>query len=203
MSGLERQGIDLVFVTTIKVRSGPDQVAVLLPEVNPLVYTYGLALFAALMLVRMRPFDRLAADGETSWLWLARLPVIGGLIDVVDTAGEWLGAGPPLTDVLARVFAAGVWALAFAAFYLLLTWPLFAIWHEAEGKRSVQPDVTASRIIREDVAPAFRDGRFAAGIDAGVNRVIAVVGGSALPPTSTALALTVPVVASVVPMTVT
>ncbi len=50
VSGLERQGIDLVFVTTIKVRSGPDQVAVLLPEVNPLVYTYGLALFAALML---------------------------------------------------------------------------------------------------------------------------------------------------------
>ena len=95
-------------------------------------------LFAALMLVRMRPFDRLAADGEAAWLWLARLPLVGGVIDLFDTAGEWLGAGPPLTDVLARLFGVGSWALVFAAFYLLLTWPLFAIWHEAEGKRSVQ-----------------------------------------------------------------
>lgn len=97
-------------------------------------------LFAALMLVRMRPFDRLAADGEAAWLWLARLPVVGGLVDALDTAAEWLGAAPPLTDVLARAFAVGVWAVAFAAFYLLLTWPLFGIWHEAEGKRSVGPE---------------------------------------------------------------
>ena len=50
------------------------------------------------------------------------------------------------------------------------------------GLEGVLPDVTANRIIREDVAPAFRDGRFAAGINAGVDRVIAVVGGGALPP---------------------
>ena len=45
------------------------------------------------------------------------------------------------------------------------------------GLEGVLPDVTANRIIREDVAPAFRDGKFAAGINAGVDRIIAVVGG--------------------------
>jgi uncharacterized protein len=51
------------------------------------------------------------------------------------------------------------------------------------GLEGVLTDVTTSRIIREDVAPAFRDNRFAAGINAGVDRIIAVVGqGSPLPP---------------------
>ena len=44
------------------------------------------------------------------------------------------------------------------------------------GLEGVLPDVTANRIIRENVAPAFREGRFAAGIDAGVDRIIAAVG---------------------------
>jgi hypothetical protein len=50
VSALERQGFELVFVTTIEVHPAPGQTAVLLPEVNPLLYTYGLALFLALML---------------------------------------------------------------------------------------------------------------------------------------------------------
>jgi len=50
VSTLEQQGIDLVFVTTIEVHPEPGQTALLLPEVNPLLYTYGLAFFLALML---------------------------------------------------------------------------------------------------------------------------------------------------------
>ncbi len=50
VSALEQQGFALVFVTTIEVHPAPGQTAVLLPEVNPLIYTYGLALFLALML---------------------------------------------------------------------------------------------------------------------------------------------------------
>jgi len=50
VSALERSGLDLVFVTTIRVRHESGQAALLTPEVNPLVYTYGLALFLALML---------------------------------------------------------------------------------------------------------------------------------------------------------
>ena len=50
MSALERSGLDLVFVTAIRVQHESGQTALLTPEVNPLVYTYGLALFVALML---------------------------------------------------------------------------------------------------------------------------------------------------------
>jgi hypothetical protein len=50
VSTLERSGIDLVFVTTIEVHPEPGLTALLLPEVNPLLYTYGLAFFLALML---------------------------------------------------------------------------------------------------------------------------------------------------------
>ena len=50
VSTVERSGIDMVFVTTIKVHHESGQIALLTPEVNPLTYTYGLALFLALML---------------------------------------------------------------------------------------------------------------------------------------------------------
>lgn len=54
------------------------------------------------------------------------------------------------------------------------------------GLEGVLTDVTARRIIAENVAPSFRDGRYAAGIDAGVDRIIAVVGsGAPLPAPST------------------
>ena len=50
VSALERSGLDMVFVTTIRVHHESGQTALLTPQVNPLIYTYGLALFLALML---------------------------------------------------------------------------------------------------------------------------------------------------------
>src|SRR6185436_15868235 len=50
------------------------------------------------------------------------------------------------------------------------------------GLEGVLPDVTARRIIAEDVAPPFREGKFAQGINAGVDRIIGVVGGEVKPP---------------------
>src|SRR5450755_3889278 len=51
------------------------------------------------------------------------------------------------------------------------------------GFEGVLTDVTSRRIIGEDVAPLFSQGKFAAGIDAGVDRIIAVVtDGNPLPP---------------------
>jgi len=51
------------------------------------------------------------------------------------------------------------------------------------GLEGTLTDVTARRIIAENVAPAFRENRFAAGINAGVDRIIAVVAeGKPLPP---------------------
>jgi hypothetical protein len=50
ISATEQQAIDLVFVTRLQVQQAPGQLGVLAVEVNPLVYSYGLALFLALML---------------------------------------------------------------------------------------------------------------------------------------------------------
>lgn len=50
VSALERSGLDMVFVTTIRVHHESGQAALLTPQLNPLIYTYGLALFLALML---------------------------------------------------------------------------------------------------------------------------------------------------------
>jgi uncharacterized protein len=51
------------------------------------------------------------------------------------------------------------------------------------GFEGVLTDVTSRRIIGENVAPLFSQGKFAAGIDAGVDRIIAVVDdGKPLPP---------------------
>src|SRR4029079_12601384 len=47
------------------------------------------------------------------------------------------------------------------------------------GLEGVLTDVTSRRIIAEDVAPLFRSNKFGAGIDAGVDRIIAVVGSGA------------------------
>ena len=55
------------------------------------------------------------------------------------------------------------------------------------GLEGVLTDVTSHRIIDETVAPLFREGRFAQGIDAGVDRIIAVVNsGQPLPAASPA-----------------
>jgi uncharacterized protein len=51
------------------------------------------------------------------------------------------------------------------------------------GFEGVLTDATSKRIIAETITPLFRQGQFAAGINAGVDRIIGVVGkGEALPP---------------------
>ncbi len=43
-------------------------------------------------------------------------------------------------------------------------------------------DATAKRIISDDIVPHFKHGDFAAGVDAGVSRILRVAGGEPLPP---------------------
>jgi uncharacterized protein len=50
------------------------------------------------------------------------------------------------------------------------------------GLEGELPDVTARRIIGDTIAPNFAKGQFAAGIGAGVDRIIAVVSGTEPPP---------------------
>jgi uncharacterized protein len=49
------------------------------------------------------------------------------------------------------------------------------------GLEGVLPDAIASRIIREVIVPRFRDGDFSGGIVAGVNAILQVTKGEALP----------------------
>ncbi|HJW01697.1 MAG TPA: YgcG family protein [Azospira sp.] len=50
------------------------------------------------------------------------------------------------------------------------------------GLEGVVPDAVAKRIIEEDIVPRFRSGDMAGGIEAGVERVVAVISGEPLPP---------------------
>jgi hypothetical protein len=61
VSAWERSGFDVVFVTTLEVQSAPGQAGVLVPEVNSLLYTYGLAFFLALMLATRAPWWKVLA----------------------------------------------------------------------------------------------------------------------------------------------
>jgi uncharacterized protein len=49
------------------------------------------------------------------------------------------------------------------------------------GLEGALPDAIAKRIIEQDIAPQFRQGAFAAGVEAGVDRMIRVIDGEALP----------------------
>jgi uncharacterized protein len=51
-----------------------------------------------------------------------------------------------------------------------------------KGFEGALTDVTSKRIIEEIIVPAFRKGDFAGGINAGVDKVMAVVAGETLPP---------------------
>ena len=51
-----------------------------------------------------------------------------------------------------------------------------------KGFEGALTDVTSKRIIEENIVPPLRKGDFAGGINAGVDKVIAVVAGEALPP---------------------
>lgn len=88
VTALERSGWDLVFVTTLKVYPVPGQAALLVPEVNPLLYTYGLAFFLALML----------AERAKAWKILAGMVVLlpfqvwGIAFDFLVQAGVRAGA---------------------------------------------------------------------------------------------------------------
>lgn len=61
VTAIEQPGLNLAFVTNLVVHPVPGQDAILVPEVNPLLYTYGLPFFAALMLATRSRVWMLAA----------------------------------------------------------------------------------------------------------------------------------------------
>ena len=92
VTGLEQAGRELVFVTRILVHPAPGQSALVLPEVNPLLYTYGLAFFAALMLAARAKLWQLAVGV----LLLLPFQVWGVVFDFLLQVG--IRPGPEITN---------------------------------------------------------------------------------------------------------
>lgn len=128
VSALERQGSELVFVTTLKVQPAPGQTALLVPDVNSLLYTYGLAFFLALML----------AAGGKWWKILAGAALLlpfqgwGIAFDFLVQVGVRLGADVAaqagLTGWRGEAIALGyqVGSLIFPTLIPVMLWAVFA-----------------------------------------------------------------------------
>jgi len=129
--GVERTGSSLAFVTTLRVHPQPGQEAVLVPEVSALVYTYGLALFAALTLaVRARWWKILAGAGlllvfqgwSIAFDLLAQVGIgLGPEVSALAGFGEWrresIALGYQLGAVIFPTLApVMVWAFLCGAF---------------------------------------------------------------------------------------
>lgn len=69
VASFERTGTDLAFITTAEIALADGRMGALVPEVNALLYLYGLPLFAALVLASRAPLRQLALGA------LALLPV--------------------------------------------------------------------------------------------------------------------------------
>ncbi|MCX7591441.1 MAG: TPM domain-containing protein [Kiritimatiellae bacterium] len=68
------------------------------------------------------------------------------------------------------------------------------------GLEGILPDATAKRIIDESIIPCFRRGDFYGGIEAGIQRMIAVIEGESLPPPSLRVGQSPRVLDGVVPL---
>ncbi|HEV8672193.1 MAG TPA: hypothetical protein VGS01_15820 [Candidatus Limnocylindria bacterium] len=98
---------------------------------------FAMVAFGAAMLARLRPLDRLRADGEHLWAWLASVPVVGGAVTFIDEHLRWLDLAEPFG---ARILGTGFWLALMSAFYIVVTWLVFVRWHDAEGERSEGTD---------------------------------------------------------------
>jgi|KBSMisStandDraft_5_1062788.scaffolds.fasta_scaffold33006_2 hypothetical protein len=87
VTGVELQGRELEFVTRLTTATAGGETGVLVPDVNPLVYTYGLAFFLALMLAARPRFWPIVAGA------LALLPfqAWGIAFDLLVQVGVRLG----------------------------------------------------------------------------------------------------------------
>ena len=94
VSALERSELSMVFVTTIKVQHETGQTALLTPEVNPLIYTYGLALFVALMLAERARWWRILAGAAVLLLfqsWSIAFEVLAQIMQLGTNVSDQAG----------------------------------------------------------------------------------------------------------------
>ena len=89
IESVARSGAALVFVTTIEIRTAAGQSGALVVEANPLIYTYGLALLAALMLAARAPWWKLLAGAAA----LLPIQACGIAFDFLSQVSITLGPG--------------------------------------------------------------------------------------------------------------
>jgi len=127
VSALERQGTELVFVTTLLVHPAAGEAGVLVTEVNPLLYTYGLPLFAALMLAARSRAWKIAAGAAIllpfqgwgiAFDFLAQIGIRSGpAVSVQAGLAEWPA------EAIALAYQAG--SLLFPALVPVVLWAAF------------------------------------------------------------------------------
>ncbi|MEX2046150.1 MAG: hypothetical protein WEE03_03235 [Chloroflexota bacterium] len=89
--------------------------------------------FAVGVFARIRAADRLRADGEAVWAWLMTLPIVGGVVILLDQHAAWLAWAERLG---ARMLGIGFWLAVLVAAYVFISWLAFVPWHDNAGQRS-------------------------------------------------------------------
>ena len=128
VSAIEQPGVDLVFVTSLEVQSAPGQVGLLVPEVNPLLYTFGLAFFLALMLAARAPWWKILAGAALLLPFQSWGIAFDFLAQVGVRLGPEVAAQAGLAGWRAEVIALGyqIGALILPSLVPVVLWALFS-----------------------------------------------------------------------------
>jgi len=148
VSGLERQGSDLLFVTTLEVHPGPGLTAVLVPEVNPLLYTYGLALFVALMLASRSRWRAILGGAAILLAFQAWGIAFDLLAQIAPNLGSQATAQAGALDWRREAIALGyqVGALVFPSLMPVVLWGLF---NRSFVQASLRPGGSAASAMQD------------------------------------------------------
>jgi hypothetical protein len=123
-------GTTLVFATTIEMRTATGQSGALMVEVNPLLYTYGLAFLAALMLAARASWWKLLAGAAALLPFQAWGIAFDFLSQAAITLGPEVAARSGITgwrvEAIALGYQAG--ALLLPALMPVLVWALVCRW---------------------------------------------------------------------------
>ncbi|HHX36174.1 MAG TPA: hypothetical protein GX719_12995 [Gammaproteobacteria bacterium] len=127
VSAVEQTGTILEFVTTLKVYPEPGQVGLLVPEVSPLIYTYGLAFFVALMLAANAQWWKIIAGAIALLPFQAWGIVFGLLVQVGIKLGPDIAAQAGIfgwhRDAIALSYQVG--SLIFPSLIPVVLWTSF------------------------------------------------------------------------------
>jgi hypothetical protein len=127
VSSIERTGATLTFVTGIEAGSSGGRIADLIVEVNPMIYSYGLALFLALMLASRARAWKIAIGAVALLPFQAWGVAFDFLVQVAVLSGPEVAARAGLAGWQREAIAIGYQAgtLVFPSLVPALAWALF------------------------------------------------------------------------------